>query len=248
MKTIPPSDLVPMDIFVGHEPIEIDLVYADANHPHNIFGEALYHKEAKLWAHRDIAAITLLTARILHRKTNCKFSLKDCLRSIEAQAAMGKTQIVKDNPDWIKEPNRMVSTPGSGAHPRGMAIDVCVLNAAGLEVNMGSSFDEMTPKSYRSCTDLPEEVLQNRKLLEDAFIDSARALEFDFLPLPEEWWDFRFPVDVYRQYQPLSDENLPQQMQMGRQIENGIPDFEETHFQALAETIISSVDQCCKTI
>ena len=44
------------------------------------------------------------------------------------QTAMGKTQIVKDNPDWLEEPNRMVSPPGNGAHPRGMAIDVCVFD------------------------------------------------------------------------------------------------------------------------
>lgn len=242
MQLISPSDLVPMELFTGREPIEIDLVYADANHPRNIFGEALYQQDSKLWAHRDIAAITLLAARILHRKTNYRFSLKDCLRTTEAQAAMGKTQIVKDNPDWIQEPNRMISPPGSGAHPLGMAIDVCVLDTDDREINMGTYFDEMDRKSYRSCTDLPDKVLANRKLLEDAFTESARALKFDFLPLPEEWWDFRFPVDVYQKYQPLSDETLPQQMQMTRRIENGIPDFGDDHFQALADHIISAID------
>ena len=237
MQTIPPSDLVPMDIFVGHEPIVIDLVYANAGHPDNIFGEALYHNEARLWAHKDLAAITLLAARILNRKTQYTFSLKDCLRTSDAQAAMSKTRIVQNNPDWLKKPNRMVSPPGSGAHPRGMAIDVCVLDVNGSALDMGTSFDEMSPKSYRSCADLTMAVHRNRVLLEDAFIKSAELLRFDFLPLPEEWWDFRFPTKTYDRYEPLSDKDLPQQMQMTRTIENGIPNFEDAHFKTLADNI-----------
>ena len=243
MQTLPLSHFVPMDIFVGHEPIDIDLVYANVNHPSNIFGEALYQKDTRLWAHKDIAIVTLLAARILHRKTNCRFSLKDCLRTSDAQVAMSRTQIVNDNPDWLEEPNRMVSPPGSGAHPRGMAIDVCILDADDQELDMGTSFDEMTPKSFRSCTDFPEEVLRNRTLLEDAFVTSAKALKFDFLPLPEEWWDFRFPIETYNRYRPLSDEDLPAQMQMTCRIENSIPDFEDTHFQALADDILLVIDK-----
>ena len=242
MKQIAPSDLVPMDIFVGREPVEVDLVYANANHPRNIFGEALYHSQARLWAHKRIAAITLLAARILHRETHYKFSLKDCLRTTDAQTAMGKTQIVKDNPDWLEEPNRMVSPSGSGAHPRGMAIDVCVLDADSMEINMGTSFDEMHSKSYRSCDDLPADILEKRRLLEDSFMASAQKLGFDFLPLPSEWWDFRFPANVYKAYKPLSDKDLPPQMQMTHRIENEIPDFDDTQFVSLADKIIARID------
>ncbi len=232
-----------MDIFVDREPLEIDLVYANARHTNNIFGEALYHDKAKLWAHKDIAIITLLAARILNRQKNYRFSLKDCLRTTDAQAAMNETKIVKDNPHWLEEPNRMVSPPGNGAHPRGMAIDVCVLDTDGMQVDMGTAFDEMDPKSYRSCTDLPEEILHNRKLLEDAFTSSAQTLGVAFLPLPEEWWDFRFPAGKYDSYEPLSDAHLPPQMQMTRRIKNNVADFEMAHFDELAEKIIASVDQ-----
>lgn len=243
MQIISPSDIIPMDIFIGHEPIKIDLVYAKAKHSRNIFAEALYHDTARFWAHKNIAAITLLAARILNQKTNYIFDLKDCLRTTDAQTAMGKTQIVKDNPDWLEEPNRMVSSAGHGAHPRGMAIDVCVLDPDGREIDMGTPFDDMDPKSYRSCDTLPEEVLQNRLLLEDSFMTSAKALGFDFLPLPAEWWDFRFPANIYRQYEPLSDKDLPPQMQMANKIDNNIPDFDDSHFQTLADDIISLIDK-----
>jgi hypothetical protein len=101
MQIIPSSDLVPMDIFADREPIEIDLVYANATHPQNIFGKALYHNTSRLWAHKKIAALTLLAARILRRQTDYSFSLKDCLRTTDAQTAMVETQIVRDNPDWL---------------------------------------------------------------------------------------------------------------------------------------------------
>ena len=107
---------------------------------------------------------------------------------------------------------------------------------------MGTPFDEMDPKSYRSCDTLPEAILQNRQFLEDAFTTSADALDFDFLPLPSEWWDFRFPPEIYEQYQPLSDQDLTPQMQMTRKTENGIPDFEDAHFRSLLEEIVSKVN------
>lgn len=243
MQKISPSDFIPMDIFVGCEPMSIDLVYANANHPRNIYGETIYHHKSKLWAHKAIAAVTVLAARILNQKTNYTFNLKDCLRTTDAQIAMTKTQIVKNNPDWLKEPNRMVSPPGSGAHPRGMAIDVCVLNSDGREIDMGTPFDDMDPRSYRSCGALPKAILRNRRLLEDAFMASAKVLGVDFLPLPSEWWDFRFPKKIYRHYKPLSDKDLPPKMQMTCKVENNISDFENAHFKALASAIIALVDE-----
>jgi D-alanyl-D-alanine dipeptidase len=243
MIIIPPSDLVPMDIFTKTEAVLVDLVYADASHNRNIFKEALYHDEARFWAHKDIALITLITARKLNNEYGYSLELKDCLRTTEAQAAMGQTQIVRDNPDWLEEPNRMVSPPGHGAHPRGMAIDVCVLDKDGNEVDMGTPFDDMDQKSYRNCPDLSDEVKQNRQILEEAFMESAKKLNMDFLPLPAEWWDFRFPADSYRQYTPISDADLPPQMQMTKRVKNDIPDFSQEHFDKLAEDILYKVHE-----
>ena len=243
MKKIPPSDLVPMDIFVGKEPIAIDLVYANATHAENIFSEALYKPNARFWAHKNIALITLLTARKLNKDHGYVLELKDCLRTADGQAAMGNTQIVRDNPDWLEEPNRMVSPAGHGAHPRGMAIDVCVIDKNNQHVDMGTPFDGMDEKSYRSCKTLSDEIQQNRLVLENAFMDSADKLSMDFLPLPAEWWDFRFPADTYHQYEALSDADLPPQMQMARTVDNGLEDFTQEHFDKLAKDLLHKVDE-----
>lgn len=243
MDKISPADLVPMDLFEKTEPIKIDLVYANANHPRNIFGEALYHSKARLWAHKNIAAITLIAARKLKNDHDYILEVKDCLRTTEAQTAMGKTQIVKDNPDWLEEPNRMVSPSGSGAHPRAMAIDVCVFNKDGNQIDMGTPFDDMVPESYRNCATLSDEIKQNRKTLENAFMFGANKLDMDFLPLPSEWWDFRFPSKTYSLYEALSDADLPPQMQMTEQVDNDIPDFDQEHFDKLAQDILYRVNE-----
>ena len=155
---------------------------------------------------------------------------------------MGKTEIVRANSDWLEEPNRMVSPSGHGAHPRGMAIDVCLLKN-GNEVDMGTPFDHMDKTSARSYNGFSVQINQNRLALEETYMMSARSLNHDFLALPAEWWDFRFPRNTYNQYAPLSDSDLPPQIQMTNKTANDIPDFPSGHFESLAESIIALVDK-----
>lgn len=231
-----------MDLFEGIEPVKIDLVYAKADHPRNIFGEALYHPNSRMWAHKDLAVITLMAARQLNKSHGFIFDLKDCLRTTEAQTAMGKTKIVQENPHWLEEPNRMVSPSGHGAHPRAMAIDVCLLDKNGTVIDMGTPFDDMSPESYRNCETLSENVKQNRDLLENAFMDSANKLGMSFLPIPSEWWDYRFPPETYHKFEALSDKDLPQQMQMTEQSDTNIPNFDQEHFDKLTQDILYRVN------
>jgi len=168
--------------FLSSEPIAIDLAYADANHSRNIFDEALYHDKARLWAHKDLAKIILLTARMLHKKYNWTLELKDCLRTSNSQQAMQETALVKAHPEWREGPSRLLAPPGAGAHPRAMAIDVCVLDNDGNEIDMGTPFDHLDHESARDYIHFPEQILRNRKNLEDAFTQSAETLKFPFLP------------------------------------------------------------------
>jgi len=233
--------LINISSFTKIEPIAVDLVYADAKHPRNIFTKSLYQASAQCWVHKDIAAITILAARLLRKRFNYTLEIKDCLRTSDAQAEMQNTDIVRANPHWMEEP-RLLAPPGAGAHPRAMAIDVCVLDEQGKEVDMGTGFDEMIPASARHYTDLEEYQLDNRHDLERAYKQSAQALGFKFLPYPEEWWDFRFYQDQYEQFSPLSDADLPPQMQMTHNVTNNIKDFDQDHFEKLAEEIICLVD------
>lgn len=243
MKKIFLEHLIPMDIFTACEPIKIDLVYAQKDHPHNFFKEVIYQKNSKLWAHKDLAVIILLTARKLYQDHGYILELKDCMRTFEAQAAMQETKIVKANPQWMKQPDPLLSTPGARSHPRAMAIDVCVYDSDNKEVDMGTHFDFMGLESHREYTEFPQEILNNRKILENTFMQSAEKLKFPFLALPSEWWDFRFPAAYSEKFEALCDADLPPQMQMTQQIDNNIPDFPQEHFDKLAEDIITIVDE-----
>lgn len=195
------------------EPIVIDMVYADANHPENIFGIAAYHAKARLILHKELARIVIKASRLLKEQYDWTLVLKDGLRTIEAQRALMDTDIVRRNPHWLEEP-RLLSGPGQGAHPRGMAIDVSVNNAAGTPIDMGTPFDAMVPESARDYKGFQAHILRNRAKLEKAFVESAASLSLPLLPLPSEWWDFRLPASYNGLYNPLSDDDLPEELKM----------------------------------
>jgi len=245
MKRINPADLVPMDLFTDDFPLRIDIVYAQGNHPENIFNTALYHTDARLWLHRDLCAIVLLASRKCHKEHDYYCVLKDGLRTTDAQAAMQKTDIVRANPHWCTGPERLLSMPGQGAHPRGMAIDLILETKDGKQVNMGTDFDHLSSDpddnpARRSYTDFPDEVLHNRKLLESFMMEAARELGHDLWPLPSEWWDFRFPKNVITEFEPLSDRHLPAQMRMTSAETSRTPEnFPDIHFQNLKSELIN---------
>ena len=231
--SICPADLIPMDIFCHDYPLSIHLAYKDDKAP-NIFGK-IYHNDARLWLHRDLAAIVLLTSKIIESKSGYSCLLYDGLRTMEAQEKMRRSNIAQKNPHWLEEPGRLLSPPGAGAHPRGMAIDLSLRNKDGTLVEMGTVFDHLAEDSsamhnpaHRDYPNLSPEIIQNRALLTDAMMDAAQALGRDLLPLPQEWWDFRLPAETYNSFAPLSDDDLPGYMRMV-ETENPeqIPDYEE---------------------
>lgn len=219
LKIIDAQDLIAMDSVADTTPLRIDVVYAQAQHPENIFGRALYRPDAKLWLHRDFAEVVILAAKTCHAQTGLYFVLKDGLRTVEAQALMQETDIVKANPHWTQEPNRLLSPPGKGGHPRGMAVDIVLEDANGVLVDMGTRFDHLTTDpavnpARRGFPGLSAEVNKNRQMLEDFMMAAAAQLNKPMLPLPAEWWDFRFPGSYSETYAPISDHTLPAHMQM----------------------------------
>ncbi len=216
---IPPADLVDLNGFEGQHPVRVDVVYAKADHPRNIFGTAIYRADAHMWAHKDMARVILKAAALCHAQSGWIFEIKDCLRTVEAQEKMRETDIVKRNPHWLQEPNRLLSPPGLGGHPRGMAVDIVLLDKQGHEVDMGTPFDFLSEDrannpAARNYTHFPDAVLKNRKFLEDVMVRAGKECGFEIYPLPQEWWDFRFMPDYSRRFAPIHDAELPAHMRM----------------------------------
>jgi D-alanyl-D-alanine dipeptidase len=119
----------------------------------------------------------------------------------------------------------LFSPPGKGGHPRGMAVDIILVDKNGAEVDMGTPFDYLTADKsdnpaardyadFGRGEDYNKMVRANRKILEDAMVQAARQLGKEIWPLPQEWWDFRFKNEYTATFAPVADADLPARKKM----------------------------------
>lgn len=86
--------------------------------------------------------------------------------------------------DFLPDP-RYIGNPKFGSkHNRGAAVDVTLIDETGTELLMPTPFDSFSEKAHRDCTNLPQEILENRNLLENSMKEEG------FIPHPNEWWHF----------------------------------------------------------
>jgi len=203
LKPPPPESLVPMDVFAAAFPIKIDLVYANPDHPDNHFGQ-VYHAKALLWLHGALAENVLRAALHCRNRHGWTLKINDGLRPVEAQARMAGRGVSP----------LLLSAPGQGGHPRGMAVDIEPLSARGEKIDMGTPFDFFAPDpaadnpAARDYAGLTAEAAENRRKFERAMHDAATVAGMPLLALPQEWWDFRLPPAFFNQYGAFSEESL----------------------------------------
>ena len=218
MESINLQHLVSLSVLEKTHPFRVDLAYARADN--FLFGEAIYRPDASLWLHQNLADIVVRAAHLCFERYGLRLVLYDGLRTVEAQEKMLQTQRVQENLHWLEEP-RLLSSPGGGAHPRGMAIDLSLEDLAGRALDMGTVFDFLAEDSdvahnpaHRQYQGHSPAVVENRRKLDEIMCEAAAACAQPLFLLPQEWWDFRLPIDVYGEYVPLSDADLPLKMRM----------------------------------
>lgn len=218
MKRIHADDLVCMDDLPEWSGIAVELAYARADNL--LFGEAIYRADAQLHLHYILAEIVMRAGALARERHGMSLVLYDGLRTVEAQARMLDTQRVCENPHWVQNEPRLLSPPGAGGHPRGMAIDVTLAGADGRILGMGTPFDFLAEDSRAAFNpahrDHPqnERVARNRAILDSVMADGAKAAGHPLFPLPQEWWDYRLPPGFYEQYAPLSEGDLPENLRL----------------------------------
>ncbi|MCB0480643.1 MAG: D-alanyl-D-alanine dipeptidase [Flavobacteriales bacterium] len=81
-----------------------------------------------------------------------------------------------------------VASPYTGSrHNRGAAVDLTLFDLkTGVELDMGTPFDEFTEQSSPLLQDLPEEIMKNRTLLRSVMEKNGFSI------YPTEWWHFDF--------------------------------------------------------
>jgi len=232
-----------MDLFEDTGWVRVDLAYTTED----CFCGPVYRKSARLWLYDDLASIVLLAAKRVKTRYGIPFILYDGLRTVEAQKRMQDCPAVRANPHWLAEATRVLSPPGIGGHPRAMAIDITLDGC-----DMGTAFDEFPEggngpdvnRAHRLYKNLPADVLNNRQILEDAMVQAARDLKLPLLPLPVEWWDFRFPAEFSNRYAPLDEVDLPPQMRMtDKPVSGGPNDLLPEHFDGLTKILLEKINR-----
>lgn len=94
---------------------------------------------------------------------------------------------------WDKVPDaNYVTPPQKGSmHSRGAAVDLTIVDKKGKELDMGTTYDFFGEKAHADFLDLPENVLENRKLLKKTMESVG------FKGIRTEWWHFSFGKKEY---------------------------------------------------
>ena len=164
--------------------VRLDLRYATVN---NFTHHAVYpHARCLL---RSSVAERLARVQATLAQEGLGLKVFDCYRPLSVQRQL-----------WALVPDpRYVADPKHGSrHNRGAAVDVTLVDAAGVELPMPTAFDDFSDKAHRNA-DAPPPQRRNRERLERAMAAEG------FLGLPTEWWHFDAPD--WRSY-PLSDDPL----------------------------------------
>lgn len=166
------KQLISIQSFVPQ--IVVDLRYATKN---NFTGHILYENAAALC--RLPVAIALKKINEELNKKGLGLKVFDAYRPYKVTKKMWK--LVHDE--------RYTANPAKGSgHNRGAAIDLTLVNlSTGEELEMPTSFDDFTEKAHHDYMDLPERVLNNRKLLKSTMEN------YGFVALSTEWWHYSLP-------------------------------------------------------
>ena len=163
--------------------IAVDLRYATAN---NFVGRDLYSPFDCAWLHRDAAAaLEQVVAWLAQRRPGYTALVLDALRPQRVQEQLWHALDGTGLQMYLANPVR------GSIHSYGMALDLTLLDEAGVELDMGTGFDDMTELSHPALEEgflaagqLSDEQVANRRLLRDAMLEAG------FLGINTEWWHF----------------------------------------------------------
>ncbi len=165
------NQLVDLEKSIGG--IVLDMRYATSN---NFTGQPIY-PAPKAYL-RKVVADSLLKIQLELQKKGLGLKIFDAYRPYSVTLKFFKVY-----PD-----TNFVASPRTGSrHNRGCAVDLTILEtSSGKELEMPTPFDDFTVKASQSYRNLPDRVLQNRKLLRDIMVRHG------FEPLESEWWHYDF--------------------------------------------------------
>tara|TARA_R110002110_G_scaffold415612_6_gene652058 strand:- start:86402 stop:86983 length:582 start_codon:yes stop_codon:yes gene_type:complete len=173
--------------------VDIHMAYATAD---NFTGQPVY-TNAHCFLHEDAAA-HLARAIELAERLGYRMLIYDALRPSEAQWALWNHT---PDPDFLADPRR------GSPHSRGVAVDLTLIDDAGVPLDMGTAFDAFTPLSHHGA-DVSPEAQRNRHLL----LGIMSTAGWDFYS--KEWWHYQ--LFEARRYPLAEDRDLDKPMMGSR--------------------------------
>ncbi|GAO98932.1 D-alanyl-D-alanine dipeptidase [Caedimonas varicaedens] len=167
--------------------LQIDLAYATSQN----FMQKKIYENARCYLHTD-AYTCFMRAFDLAQAMGYGLKIFDAFRPVEAQWKLWE---ICPDPLYVANPER------GSSHSRGIAIDLTLTNKEGIELDMGTSFDDFTVSSHHRATDIPAYAQQNRFIL----LGLMTVAGFDFYQ--NEWWHYQ--LHEPSRYPLLSDEEAP---------------------------------------
>ena len=163
--------------------IAVDLRYAT---PDNFIGRDLYSPIDCAWLHRDAAAaLEQAVAWLAAHRPDHHLLVLDALRPQRVQQQLWDALQGTELLGYIAEPAR------GSIHSFGMALDITIVGPDGQELDMGTSFDDLSERSHPALEltllekgEITEEQVAHRRLLRDAMFQAG------FFGINSEWWHF----------------------------------------------------------
>ena len=198
-KSIPIKECgEPLVELVNSDKIEIDMQY---------FKQGLAGSIDKCYLRQGVAARIKQAGRYL--LNGYKFCILDGYRPIELQWTLYnqfKDRIKQQYPEMSEkeveiETQKFITIPDCGdknpsAHNGGASVDLTIINENGKELDMGTEFDNLTPKAStryfeelkksKTLTDEEKQIVMNRRLLFNILKKSGLS------NYGEEWWHFGY--------------------------------------------------------
>lgn len=163
--------------------IEVDLRYAS---PNNFTHRDLYSPLDCGWLHRTAAeGLEKSLAWLASQRADLGLLALDALRPQRVQEQLWEALQGTDLQMYLAHPAR------GSIHSFGMAVDVTLIDQHGRELDMGTTFDDLTALSHPAKEDeflasgaLSRHQVENRRLLRDAMTHGG------FAGINTEWWHF----------------------------------------------------------
>lgn len=170
----------------------LDLRYASTD---NFVGKDMYGDFRKAFLHKLAAAkLEKARAHLQQLKPGYKILVFDALRPRSVQRILWSKVVNTPQQGFVGNPDK------GSMHNFGMAIDLSLQDAKGVELDMGTPFDDFTDLAQPKLEEknlaaglLTPAQLENRKLLRKIMVEAG------FIQLPHEWWHYdALPGDEVR--------------------------------------------------